>query len=67
MLQIDHFVVLYMQTRQKKAANPPTKMNSEELNREFLANKDAAYRYAVSLLHDPVLAEDATQDLYEKL
>ena len=42
-------------------------MNCEELNREFLANKDAAYRYAVSLLHDPVLAEDATQDLYEKL
>ena len=42
-------------------------MNSEELNREFLANKDAAYRYAVTLLHDPVLAEDATQDLYEKL
>lgn len=42
-------------------------MNSEELNREFLANKDAAYRYAVSLLHDPISAEDATQDLYEKL
>lgn len=42
-------------------------MRSEELNREFLAIKDAAYRYAVSLLHDPTLAEDATQDLYEKL
>lgn len=42
-------------------------MNSEDLNREFLALKDAAYRYAVSLLHDRTLAEDATQDLYEKL
>lgn len=42
-------------------------MRSEELNREFLTIKDAAYRYAVSLLHDPMLAEDATQDLYEKL
>ena len=42
-------------------------MNSEELNIEFLALKDSAYRYAVSLLHDPILAEDATQDLYEKL
>lgn len=42
-------------------------MNSEELNKEFLALKDTAYRYAVSLLHDPILAEDATQDLYEKL
>lgn len=42
-------------------------MNSEELNKEFLALKDSAYRYAVSLLHDPILAEDATQDLYEKL
>ena len=43
------------------------RMRSEELNREFLAIKDAAYRYAVSLLHDHILAEDATQDLYEKL
>ncbi len=42
-------------------------MNSEELNIEFLTLKDSAYRYAVSLLHDPILAEDATQDLYEKL
>lgn len=42
-------------------------MRSEELNREFLAIKDAVYRYAVSLLHDHILAEDATQDLYEKL
>ena len=42
-------------------------MTSEELNKEFLALKDTAYRYAVSLLHDPILAEDATQDLYEKL
>lgn len=43
------------------------KMNSEELNKEFLALKDTAYRYAVSMLHDSILAEDATQDLYEKL
>ena len=43
------------------------KMRSEELNREFLLVKDAAYRYAVSILHDPTTAEDLTQDLYEKL
>lgn len=43
------------------------KMRSEELNREFLLVKDAAYRYAVSILHDTVTAEDLTQDLYEKL
>lgn len=42
-------------------------MRSEELNREFLLIKDAAYRYAVSILHDTVMAEDLTQDLYEKL
>ena len=42
-------------------------MTGEELNNEFLTLKDTAYRYAVSLLHDPILAEDATQDLYEKL
>lgn len=42
-------------------------MTSEELNNEFLTLKDTAYRYAVSMLHDPILAEDATQDLYEKL
>ena len=42
-------------------------MRSNELNNEFIAIKDAAYRYAVSLLHDPTLAEDATQDLYERL
>lgn len=42
-------------------------MNSEELNIEFLAVKDAAYRYAVSLLRDCVEAEDVVQDLYEKL
>ncbi|MBR5891853.1 MAG: hypothetical protein IKZ18_07450, partial [Bacteroidaceae bacterium] len=29
--------------------------------------KDAAYRYAVSLLHNPTEAEDLVQDLYEKL
>ena len=42
-------------------------MNSEQLNREFLDVKDAAYRYAVALLHDVVEAEDAIQDLYERL
>lgn len=42
-------------------------MNSEELNREFIRLKDAAYRYAVSILHDLVSAQDATQDLYERL
>lgn len=42
-------------------------MNSEELNIAFLSVKDAAYRYAVSLLHDPIEAEDVVQDLYEKL
>ncbi len=42
-------------------------MNSEEINREFIRLKDAAYRYAVSLLHDHNEAADATQDLYEKL
>ena len=42
-------------------------MNSEELNIAFLSVKDAAYRYAVSLLHDPTEAEDVVQDLYEKL
>lgn len=42
-------------------------MNSEDLNIEFLGIKDAAYRYAVSLLHDPAEAEDVVQDLYEKL
>ena len=42
-------------------------MNSERLNIEFLSVKDAAYRYAVALLHDSVEAEDAVQDLYERL
>lgn len=42
-------------------------MNSEQLNIEFLRVKDAAYRYAVSLLHNPTEAEDLVQDLYEKL
>ena len=42
-------------------------MNSEQLNIEFLSVKDAAYRYAVTLLHDAAEAEDAVQDLYEKL
>lgn len=42
-------------------------MNSEEINREFIRFKDAAYRYAVSLLRDREEAADATQDLYERL
>ena len=42
-------------------------MNIEEFNNEFLQFKDTAYRYAVALLHDSSAAEDATQDLYEKL
>ena len=42
-------------------------MNAEEFNSEFLKYKDVAYRYAAQLLHDRTSAEDATQDLYEKL
>lgn len=42
-------------------------MNSEELNIEFIGIKDTAYRYAAAMLNDPTEAEDAAQDLYEKL
>ncbi len=42
-------------------------MNSEDFNREFIAVKDAAYRYAIALLHDRHEAQDAVQDLYERL
>lgn len=42
-------------------------MNSEELNIEFLSIQDAAYRYSASLLSDYHEAEDAVQDLYERL
>lgn len=42
-------------------------MNTEELNREFIEVRDAAYRYAVSLLQERQEGEDAVQDLYEKL
>lgn len=42
-------------------------MKSEELNIAFIELKDAAFRYAVSLLHDHTEAEDAVQDLYERL
>lgn len=42
-------------------------MTAQELNTEFLEVKDAAYRYACSLLHNREEAEDLVQDLYEKL
>lgn len=42
-------------------------MNAQELNTEFVEVKDAAYRYAASLLHNREEAEDLVQDLYEKL
>ncbi len=42
-------------------------MTAQELNTEFVGVKDAAYRYAVSLLHNRSEAEDLVQDLYEKL
>lgn len=42
-------------------------MTAQELNTEFVEVKDAAYRYAVSLLHNREEAEDLVQDLYEKL
>ena len=42
-------------------------MTAQELNTEFIEVKDAAYRYACSLLHNREEAEDLVQDLYEKL
>ena len=42
-------------------------MTAQELNTEFVEVKDAAYRYACSLLHNGEEAEDLVQDLYEKL
>jgi len=42
-------------------------MTAQELNTEFVEVKDAAYRYAASLLHNREEAEDLVQDLYEKL
>ena len=42
-------------------------MTAQELNTEFVEVKDAAYRYACSLLHNKEEAEDLVQDLYEKL
>ena len=42
-------------------------MTAQELNTEFVEAKDAAYRYACSLLHNREEAEDLVQDLYEKL
>ena len=57
------FIVIYMQEHLKHRP----KMNSEELNIEFLKHKDSAYRYAATLLHAPAEAEDVTQDLYERL
>ncbi len=67
MLQNGHFVVLYMTANENRTYPNPLAMNSEEINREFIRLKDAAYRYAVALLHDHNEAADATQDLYEKL
>lgn len=61
------FCPLLRITSERASKTGRAKMRSEELNREFLLVKDAAYRYAVSLLHDAVVAEDLTQDLYEKL
>lgn len=42
-------------------------MTAQEFNTEYIQVKDAAYRYAVSLLHSREEAEDIVQDLYEKL
>ena len=42
-------------------------MTAQELNTEFVEVKDAAYRYACSLLHSREESEDLVQDLYEKL
>lgn len=42
-------------------------MTAQELNTEFVEVKDAAYRYAASMLHNREEAEDLVQDLYEKL
>ena len=39
-------------------------MNSQDLNQEFLALKDSAYRYAASLLHDRV---EGAAELLDKL
>ena len=47
--------------------NKQQKMTAQELNTEFVEVKDAAYRYACSLLHNREEAEDLVQDLYEKL
>ena len=67
MLQSSGFCVLYTNRKHRQAAPKPKPMTSEEFNNEFLHLKDAAFRYAVALLHNYVAAEDATQDLYEKL
>lgn len=42
-------------------------MTAQELDTEYIKVKDAAYRYAASLLHSREEAEDIVQDLYEKL
>lgn len=59
----------YCRNRTPRAADGTTtrKMKSEDFNREFIAAKDSAYRYAITLLHDRQAAEDAVQDLYERL
>ena len=52
---------------ESRAQRISKRMNSQDLNQEFLTLKDSAYRYAASLLHDRAEAEDLVQDLYERL
>lgn len=66
MLHLPFWDVL-LSDRVRNAAEKSCKMNSEEFNTEFLKIKDSAFRYALSLLRDRPAAEDAAQDLYEKL
>ena len=65
MLHLPSANVLLTEPHPRAAANDS--MKSEEFNTEFLKIKDSAFRYAMSLLRDRHTAEDAVQDLYEKL